>query len=835
MKNKLVYVCDIVIKLMLYISCAGVAILFWPDSFELGQIKITVLQVSSTIIFTFWVIKCLEINRIPFSTDLKRILIPVLLFLISGIISYTVVSPYKSASFEELSLRIPYIIIFVVTISEFTDIIKSIKLMKIIVSVTVVLVLYGLIQHFGFDPMGWKGTHGDRVFSTFGNPNLYTGYLVMMVPLVLLIFTFKHETEIYNIIFYSRLSFLVSILYFILQTIQQNQFIRITFFFILFLILVITGIYYKLKRSEILTGLIYYVIFINIFIAASRSGYIGTGMSIISLIIFFAIIESKNTFNTNFKQITIYMILLLLIILSGVIYLNKQREKSISERKFILLSASDLIKKHPIIGNGLGTFKINYPSVRRVGVWSVQEKCYVQCRNVYNEFVEIVNDEGIIGLFIFLWLIGIIILLGYKEITSPEQNLYRKYYLAGLLSSVLGILVSNMFSLTMRYVTSGFYFWLLLGLLSAKLIKRYTENNNIQHRKNIIITFFQILVFSLNFVLIPFWIRFFLSDIYLNYGLKHSKQAYQLISTEGNIVRDIIITGGEYYSDPKEWEQAIKYYRKSLKLYPGSINAHYFLANSFNRRWNLQPQYNPDWGDTNGNTRTDAERALAEYEELKKQAPDHVEIHFEMATLYMKLGKFDIALEYLKKYIEQKPFFAKAQYYTGWIYMQKKEWEQSEKWYLEALNLNDQFTQAYIDISIVYYKQKKYDLFYDSYRKALELSPNYTDKAIAHLFNKFGDWDKAIEYYKKAEVIRPTDSELFYELGWCYIQKKEWQNAINSYKKAISLNDKFIMAYINLSNIYYNLGNFKLAKEMYKKALEIDPAFVNSIIKKHSR
>lgn len=339
----------------------------------------------------------------------------------------------------------------------------------------------------------------------------------------------------------------------------------------------------------------------------------------------------------------------------------------------------------------------------------------------------------------------------------------------------------------------------------------------------------QIIIIVVCVFLVVYFYRIFLADIHLKKALNHSENAYRLI-TQSDVVRDIIIEGGQYYSDNEEWELAIKYYLKALKNNPDLFTAHYFLGNSFNRRWDLQPMYNPAWGDKDSHARIDAERALEEYDELRKQAPDYVEIHYELANLYIKLGKWDDALNYLKRYIELKPFFAKAQYYMAWVYTQKREWEKAEEWYKEALDLNNTFTQAYIDLSTVYYEQKKFELAQESYEKALEISPEYADRGIAYAYNKFREWDKAIEHYKKAIIRDPLNAVLYFEMGWCYTQKEELGKAVDSFNKTISLSDNFLLAYINLSNIYFAQGKKELAGEAFKKAMEIDPDFVNGLL-----
>ncbi len=347
--------------------------------------------------------------------------------------------------------------------------------------------------------------------------------------------------------------------------------------------------------------------------------------------------------------------------------LNVERHKSVAERRFILLTAVDLIRGKPLLGHGLGSFRVLYPSARRVETWSLQEQCFVQCRNVYNEFLEVAVDEGVIGLGVFLLLIAAAFWSCLRG--APKDRVGAQV----LLASLAGVLAANTVSLTLRYASTGAYFWVALGLAagqggalpvgavgwnrtSAKPYVRY------------------ILTAAAAVAGVATAVRYFIADWAVMSGVRYSREAYRLADTEGDIVRDIIVTGGVYESDPALWEKAIAEYRRALAAVPDSVNALYFLANAFNRRWDMRAVYEPRWGDRPGEARTDFERAEELYTALDRHSPDFIEVHYERAMLYLKKGDLLRAKERLERYIRQKPYFAKAQYYLGKIYMAFRNW-----------------------------------------------------------------------------------------------------------------------------------------------------------------
>ncbi len=59
------------------------------------------------------------------------------------------------------------------------------RLLFFIISTSVPVSIYGIMQHFNLDPVGWKGDVSFRVSSTLGNPIFLAAYLIMVVPLAM--------------------------------------------------------------------------------------------------------------------------------------------------------------------------------------------------------------------------------------------------------------------------------------------------------------------------------------------------------------------------------------------------------------------------------------------------------------------------------------------------------------------------------------------------------------------------------------------------------------------------------------------------------------------------
>ncbi|MFC1485169.1 O-antigen ligase family protein [bacterium] len=165
--------------------CCIFVLAFYLKTYDSCQIKITLVQMGGVFFIGLWLMKILEERKfILQDKEQFRLLLPVICFLISGIISYFI-SPFKLTSLEELTRRLIYLLTFFVVVSEFNDIKRIERFIFWFGIGALVSSLYGVVQYLDLDPFIWKRAFGDRIFSTFGNPNFFSAYLVWVVPLIL--------------------------------------------------------------------------------------------------------------------------------------------------------------------------------------------------------------------------------------------------------------------------------------------------------------------------------------------------------------------------------------------------------------------------------------------------------------------------------------------------------------------------------------------------------------------------------------------------------------------------------------------------------------------------
>jgi len=130
-------------------------------------------------------------------------------------------------------------------------------------------------------------------------------------------------------------------------------------------------------------------------------------------------------------------------------------------RLLIWRSALDLIGQHPLLGVGLGNFEFAYPEVRSVEEWRLSRRDVVD--DAHNEYVHLTAETGLLGLAAFLWFLGRAARSARKVLGTPEGREEALPLVAGL----AGLLLYAGFGFPFKDPTSGAYWWMFLGYLSA--------------------------------------------------------------------------------------------------------------------------------------------------------------------------------------------------------------------------------------------------------------------------------------------------------------------------------------------------------------------------------
>jgi O-antigen ligase/tetratricopeptide (TPR) repeat protein len=711
--------------------------LFFLRTYDSAQVKISVMQMGGVGLITLWLCRLALAGRHAFSKEDFVVLSPFLAYLFYGIFSY-LHAPYHMASTDFFIRQTFYMSVALIAVYEFDQ--RGVqRLFDWLIWAAWVAVGYGTLQFVdnnwfpagvgkGIDPFVWRGAFGPRVFSTYGNPNFYGDFLVIIFPILL------------------------------------TQFL-------------------KTRRWSLvpLMGML----LINLMATGTKGAWLGFAMvcvlfGVLSLIYFQSVTK-------KWRNKIIGVAAAGAIGLIG--YTAKDLETrivSINFRLFTWEATWEMIRTQPLLGSGVGSFPPLYPAFRRPPIFHIEGKHNTETDHAEDEYLEEFFDNGILGFGIFLWLIFSTLAVGFSSLGQLTGALSSKdgspapraYDLTGLLVSFCGMLAHNFFDVSLRFVSSGVYLGLLSGMIVT--VARGRALFELHPRPDAVPTPAPaagqdapeppLLQTLSEFVIWPMRIAAIVGIAYCAFGIDWHRLAPQIgfggmygefssligplsrvppggemlqwwlawgvfagctvglgyalirlcVMSENPVIPLIVLVSLQplylfwgyfkadihhnvaiYFSKERQWDAAIANYITVDKLNPDFVMAKYFLGNVFNDRFNMTKIYNPNWGDKDNVPMDDYERALYWYNEVRRLSPNYVQMHHQVGNLHMRRAQWaqdpnnhrppeeaekylDLAMTRFRLYQAVDPVFAPNYFRIGQIYMMRKQFDSAIQTY-EAL------------------------------------------------------------------------------------------------------------------------------------------------------
>lgn len=309
----------------------------------------------------------------------------------------------------------------------------------------------------------------------------------------------------------------------------------------------------------------------------------------------------------------------------------------------------------------------------------------------------------------------------------------------------------------------------------------------------------------------------------LDEALAYYKKAEQLDPSNINTRINV----GTLYQQKEDYKTAIIAYDSVLILYPDNLNANIYKAQCLSALGNgkeAQAAYkkvlalDPSNAEAQNGIYENAKKAMSinEYiDYVKKNATGQnmVSLLYSYALDLHKENKLDDAITIYNELLKSDT--------TGEIYVNLAIAQNQKGEYNNAINTlkaaktkfpnNTQITTTIASIeqeavnnklakAADYFNNKDYKKAIDEY---LKIQPPTVDSMLgaASAYQNMEDTPNAIEYYKKALELKPTDSEIAYYIGALYADDEKYTDAENYLNKALTLNKNNAKAFELLTQI----------------------------------
>lgn len=131
---------------------------------------------------------------------------------------------------------------------------------------------------------------------------------------------------------------------------------------------------------------------------------------------------------------------------------------------------------------------------------------------------------------------------------------------------------------------------------------------------------------------------------------------------------------------------------------------------------------------------------------------------------------------------------------------------------------------SYFELGLLYKENNDFDNAIKSFKKTIELDPKHSDALyeLGVVYGRQKDYDEAIKNYKESLRIKES-SEVFQNLGVCYLKKGMLKEAYRNLVKAMMLNPNKYTIYNNLGAVLERSGSHDKAVQMLEIAIKLNP------------
>lgn len=242
---------------------------------------------------------------------------------------------------------------------------------------------------------------------------------------------------------------------------------------------------------------------------------------------------------------------------------------------------------------------------------------------------------------------------------------------------------------------------------------------------------------------------------------------------------------------------------------PSVLEARYVLGNIFSR----QEKY---------------DEAIEEYKKALDVDPDYYEAIYGLASAYENLQKYDEAIIGFQRLMELDPRDTKPLLHLADIHEKLEELDEAMQYLKIATEIDPDAPVFHNKLGAIYLKKNMHDAAEQEIQKAISIERSIpllnAHFNLALLYEAKGEFDLAIQEYKKEQECCPFNFRPDYNLGLLYKKRRELNAAITEFESCIKKNDRFPNAYVFLAKAFMDTNrDLNQAVHFAQKGLSLNP------------
>ena len=231
--------------------------------------------------------------------------------------------------------------------------------------------------------------------------------------------------------------------------------------------------------------------------------------------------------------------------------------------------------------------------------------------------------------------------------------------------------------------------------------------------------------------------------------------------------------------------------------------------------------------------------AEIEYEKALTLKPNYYSAELGMGSVKNLKGQYDFAIGHFLKSIDLirkttgQSDYALARLNLGEVYGKTKRFSQAIEELTRAVKADPSMIEAHFNLGTAYMLINSYDKAELSFKTCLDINQNYGPALfnLAQVYQKKKLLENSNNIFKKFIKVKGPNSAAYLAIAWNNMISGNINQASKLYIKVLNLEPNNHVALINLARIYYQLGKKVIARSYIERALKLNlpPAEINDL------
>ncbi len=276
---------------------------------------------------------------------------------------------------------------------------------------------------------------------------------------------------------------------------------------------------------------------------------------------------------------------------------------------------------------------------------------------------------------------------------------------------------------------------------------------------------------------------------------------------------DLLVEYADFLIQTQNLAEAHKQLERCLQLAPDNLEAHRMLAGLY--------AASVGEGGTDPKVQELAQKAVTQYEEVLRLDPSDAQSLFALGRLYYRLQQPEKAEQYMKRFATRSDGSLEGSYYLTLIYAGQKKYAEA----LETLGNMEKLRPESLQIQLL-----KADILENLgrvaeaekiYQRQIETSPAEPApyQQYARVLLKDKQEDRALAVLEQARTNLAADEDILSMLGQVYRDRQNFDKAIQAFKDAITLAPTQLDSRYQLGLTYAQMGDALNAIPIFQSLL----------------